>query len=394
MENAGGSQVPKCVADAVHYHMLNNYVQLGAGYEISDRATKTVEDAHAFVSQFLNATEGKVILGPSSSVLVNSLATAYGKEFKKGDEIVLAQDGHESNIGCWVREAKREEVTVKFWQIDKKTKKMKIEALEPLLNSNTRVVALTHVSNMLGEILPLKEIIQLIRKKAPRARVAADGVAYAAHRVVDVQDWGIDYYFYSCYKVYGSHMAAMYMKNDTFTEVTGPSHYFYPKDSVNKWELGGVLHEGCAGLLALKKYINTVLERDPNTDVDREAIVKAWTVMHELEKPLTHRLISFLRSKPDVEIIGQADPDSPSRVPTICFKHKNIKSETIAQQLFKYKMAIRWGGFHSARLADALGVGDEDGAVRVSLVHYNTLGEVEKLIKALEEVFQVRHSSL
>ena len=170
LENAGGSQVPASVADAIRDYMTSTYVQLGAGYELANRADATVDDAHAFMEMFVNAGDaGRVILGPSSTALCMILASAYRPTMKQADEIIIAECGHETNIGPWVRLAEEAGAKIVWWELNRETTSTTIDALEPLLNDNTRFVCFPHVSNLLGEIIDVEAATRL------RARGGARG---------------------------------------------------------------------------------------------------------------------------------------------------------------------------------------------------------------------------
>ena len=117
LENAGGSQVPGGVADRMHRYLTKSDVQLGAGYALSQRCTATVEAAHAFARTFVNAGDGQAILGPSTTALLNMLADSYGHVLKPGRKIVLAETGHEANLGCWKR-LEQQGVQIVWWRMD------------------------------------------------------------------------------------------------------------------------------------------------------------------------------------------------------------------------------------------------------------------------------------
>lgn len=379
LENAGGSQVPGVVAEAVRDYMLASYVQLGASYRHSQRATAVVDEAHRFIETFMNADGiGRVALGPSTSVLVNQLAQAYGETMQPGDEVIVAETNHESNAGPWVRLA-RYGVKVHIWKVDPETFECPLEALEALLNERTRIVALPHVSNLLGQIVDLKPVCEAAHRIG--ARVVADGVAYAPHQAIDVAEWGVDWYVYSTYKVYGPHMAALFGRHEAFAEVTGPNHFFIPADSIPyKMELGGVLHEGCAGLLALRPYLRFLAGRE--TD-DRTTIEAAFATMEALERAPAERLCGYLRGKEGVLIVGQS---SGRAVGTVSFLSDRATPEAVVRQTVAQNIGIRHGHMYAYRLCEALGIAPEPGVVRVSLAHYNTVEEVERLIEALEQV--------
>ncbi len=253
LENAGGSQIPSVVADHVRDYMLSNYVQLGAGYPRSQRATQLVDETHDFVRLLMNGGDGEVILGSSTSSLLRMLASCYAPVLPSGAEIIVAETGHEANLGPW-KHLQRFGCQLRWWRMDPETFCCELSELESLLSDKTALVAFPHVSNLLGDIVDVAAITALAH--AAGARVVVDGVAYAPHRVMDVSGWDVDWYVYSTYKVYGPHMAAMWGRRDALAELTGPNHFFVPRNELPyKFELGGVNHEGCAGVRGLRDYL-------------------------------------------------------------------------------------------------------------------------------------------
>jgi cysteine desulfurase family protein (TIGR01976 family) len=386
LENAGGSQVPATVADRMRDYMLSSYVQLGAGYPLSRQATRTVEEAHTFVRLLFGGDQGTAILGPSTSALMEMLARCYGEKLRPGQEIVIAESGHEANVGPWAR-LERLGLGIRWWSVDRETAaSCPLEQLDELLSDRTALVALPHVSNLLGEIVDLEEIVR--RCHAVGARVVADGVAYAPHRAMDVARWDVDYYAYSCYKVYGPHMAALWAKSDAIAELRGPNHFFIPEDDLPyKFEIGGVCHEGCAGILGLADYLRVLARVPENAPVDREALERAFDVMTACELPLQRRLIDYLGGREDVRIVGPQHAEL-SRVGTVSFVHRSLPSHRIVETLDGAGIGARNGHMYAHRLCEALGLDPEDGVVRISLVHYNTPGEIERLIEVLDDALR------
>ena len=377
LENAGGSQVPTVVADRISDYMLTSYVQLGAGYPLSQRATEIVDDAHHFVRLMMNGIDGEVILGPSTSALLRMLAGCYAQILRPGAEIIVAQTGHEANIGPW-KMLDRLGFELRWWEMDPANYRCPLSDLSELLSDRTALVAFPHVSNLLGEIVDVEGITELAH--AAGARVVVDGVAYAPHRAIDVSVWNVDWYAYSTYKVYGPHMAALWGRRDALAELPGPNHFFIADDDVPyKFEVGGVSHEGCAGILGLRDYLAFVVgETDPQS-LDRPTIEAAFDLMAACERPLQARLLEYLRSRDDVRIIGPAD-DGTSRVGTISFVHTTKSSAEITATVDRSGIGIRHGHMYAYHLCEAAGLDPEDGVVRTSLVHYNTPEEIERLI--------------
>lgn len=411
MENAGGSQMPDVVVEAIRSYSYRNFVQLGAGYPASARATDTVNSAHKYLKTFMNATSvGEVILGNSTTTLMNMLADCYAQILDSSSQIIIHNACHEANIGCWVRLAERLGCKPVFWKVEPNdAAASSLEQLESLLTLETRIVAVTHVSNILGEILPLEEVCKLVHRLAPKARVVADGVAFAPHRAIDVTAWGVDYYVYSAYKVYSSHqIAVLFGRNEALSEVEGPNHFFIDRDSIPyKFEAGGCLHEGLAGFMALPQYFARLVKaaHGDAEDVEllsRRTVELAFGVMTRMEIPLQKQLLDFLCSRDDVRVIGSHATDAETRVGTISFVHRSVTSDEIIQRLHAAGIACRNGHMYAIRLLTSIpdiqteappGSGLASGVVRISMLHYNTLSEVDKVIETLREVFDKNEPS-
>ncbi|TVQ54542.1 MAG: aminotransferase class V-fold PLP-dependent enzyme [Phycisphaerales bacterium] len=385
-ENAGGSQVPTTVADRMREYMLNSYVQLGAGYDLSTRCTEVVEEAHRFINRFMGGeSAGRVILGASCTQLCNMLADCYAPTLMAGDEIILCETGHEANLGAWERLADRVDgLRIRWWKVDPKTGECSLDDLKSLLSDRTRLLAFPHVSNLLGEIVDIDAITRLAHDAG--ARVVVDGVAYAPHRAMNVSDWNVDWYVYSTYKVYGPHMGALFGRSDAIAELKGPNHFFILDDDVPyKFEPGGVSHEGCAGLLGFGEYLRTLTGATGDGLPDRAAIESAGRIMTRAELPLQERLVGYLNQHPNVRLVGPAH-GGESRVGTISFLHTTKSSAEITRAIQHAGFAMRHGHMYAYRMCQAMGIDLQDGVVRISFVHYNTLDEIERLINALEAI--------
>lgn len=411
MENAGGSQVPVAVADAVRDHMLHSYAQLGAGYAMSTRATDMVDRAHAFMEVFMNAEGvGKVALGAATSNLLAMVGDCYGQVLGPSDEIVIHEANHEANIGPWVRAAARAGCPVKWWSANPHTlEQAPLGELRALLTPQTRIVAVTHVSNILGEITDVGAVVKLVRECAgPRCRVVVDGVAYAPHRAIDVKQWGVDWYVFSTYKVFGPHMAALYGSTQAWADVEhhGPNHFWIDgQDVPYKFELGGPSHEACAGLLAVWGYLeflaaardgaeemrSTRLSPGGGETWSREVVEAAFGLAETLEQPLQEMLVKYLQTKPQVTLVGPPTGDPKARVSTVSFVHHSKQSSEISTAIQEAGFAVRNGNMYTYRMLKALephvtGLSVDEGVVRASLLHYNTPEEVRSLCAALENI--------
>jgi cysteine desulfurase family protein (TIGR01976 family) len=382
LDNAGGTQVPAAVADRVRDYMLRSFVQVGADYAVAKAATATVARARSVLRTLMGAgAAGEVALGPSTSALCAMLADCYRRAPRSSrNEIVVSEAGHEANVGPWLRLA-REGFVPRLWRLDRAAQECPLAELERLVSERTLLVALPHVSNLLGRVERLAEATAIAHRAG--ARVVVDGVAFAPHRPMDVAAWGVDWYVFSVYKVFGPHMAALYGSRAALADVEGPNHFFVDRADVPyKLELGGVLHEGCAGALGLGDYLPAVAGVGPEEPLRRETVAAAFARIEDLEAPLGERLLGWLGARGDVRLIGPAAAGA-ARVPTVCFVHARRSSKEIALAANAAGLGVRYGHFYAHRLAAALGLDPEDGVVRASLVHYNSPEEVERLIAFL-----------
>jgi len=265
-----------------------------------------------------------------------------------------------------------------------------------LVTKNTKLVCFSHCSNVVGGISPVKKITQYVHDKAPGSWVVVDGVAYAPHRCIDVQDFDVDIYFFSFYKVYGPHVSMLYLKEQRMLQLSTINHHFIPNDSTYKLEPGYIQFELVFSVCGIVDYLKTVaqefaakepIEKRPNLTDTRAAIVFAYQKIAEHEEKLNYALLSYLKTKPKVKIIGQQGHDYNLRVPTIIFVCEGINSHQVSLLLAKHKIAVRDGDFYARCFLEEGGILEKySGVVRVSMVHYNTVQQVEKLITYLDQI--------
>lgn len=393
LDNAGGSQLPADVIDAVREYMLTSFVQTGAEYAVSARATANVASARGVVRAFLNAdSRGEVIFGPSSTALLYTLADAYADGRATGsvpssrNEIVVCTAGHEANIGPWLRLARRG-FTIREWQVERDGSGLfrpNLRTLESLLSDRTLLVAFPQVSNILGEIWDAAAVCSLARSVGARSMI--DGVAYAPHHAPDVAALGCDWYVYSTYKVFGPHMGALFGSAAAFAELTGPNHVFIDRTNTpGKWEVGGANHEGCAAINALPAYAR-FLAGTPNAPATHGLFKAAFEAVGPAEAELEKMVLAYLASKEPrgVRVIGPSIGEGP-RVSTISFVKDGASSAAIARHANAKGFGIKAGHFYSKRLCDAMGLTSE-GVVRISPVHYNNAEELNELFRVLDAV--------
>lgn len=387
LDNAGGSQILGRVVDLMRDYLLTTNVQHGASYAVSQQATARVAEAQVRTAELLNASRpDEIVMGPTTTVLLQWLARAMASQFAPGDEVVVSRADHESNIGPWVGLEARG-VVVKTWELRAGAHLLDLDDLAALMTPRTRLVAVTHASNIFGAVQPVADIARLAH--ARRAKVCVDGVAFAPHRAVDVRAWDVDYYALSFYKVYGPHHAVLYGKHEHLLELDTLYHYFVPRDKVPyKLQPGNPNYELSYACIGIADYLDDLGRRSgaPPEASRREAMETAWSAIAVHEAALAGRLLDYLRAQPRVRVVGPTAADAAVRVPTISFAVNGVDAREIVRHTDALGLGIRHGDFHSRRLVEWLGYGGPAGVVRASLVHYNSPEEVDRLIAALDTV--------
>jgi cysteine desulfurase family protein (TIGR01976 family) len=383
-DNAGGSVPLGSVIDGVADHMRHRAVQLGATYRHSAEAAERVAEGRRAMATLINARPEEVVLGPSSTVNVRLLARALRPGFAPGDEIVVTDLDHETNIGAW-RTLEAEGLKVREWRFDPDSLELTLDGLDPLLTDRTRLVCFTHCSNLVGTIHDAALLVRRIHEAGALACV--DGVAFAPHRRVDVRALGADFYFLSLYKVFGPHLGLLYGRHELLREARGQNHFFVGEHEVPyKFEPGGVTHELVASLPAIVEYLQAL---DTRHHGDGPAPVaarldRAFAAIADHEAALVAPLLDFLAGRRGVRLLGRSDPAPGRRAPTVSFTVEGRDAAAIPAALDRERVAIRFGHFYAHRAVERLGLHARNGVVRASLAHYNTPAEVARLVAALE----------
>ena len=385
-ENAGGSMVPRTVLDRVHDHMTSSRVQPGTGadYPASGRAEASHALARTSMAAMINATPDEIIIGGSTTINFYVLASALKSWFAPGDEIIVTNLDHEANSGAWRRLAEGG-VVIREWTVNTDTCELEVEALERLLNARTRLVCFTHCSNITGSVHDVAALVARIHQAGALACV--DGVAHAPHGRLDVQALDVDFYACSLYKLYGPHLALLYGKREHLLRAKGQNHYFKAEDDIpDKLTVGGPNHDLLAGLPGIVDYFDAVhAHHFPGSNAQLHArLGDVFALFAAHEQSLAAPFADFLLSKPKLRIIGRATGDRSRRAPTFSFVVEGRDSRDIQARMLEYKVAIGAGDFYAARLIDALGLRGHNGVVRCSMVHYNTMDEVDRLIAGLD----------
>ena len=385
LDNAGGSQVLRRVADRIHDYLLTTSVQLGASYAQSQLASEKVSSARRSITELIHAAhEDEVVMGPATTALMFMLTQALLPGIRSGDEIIVTNSDHEANIGGWMR-LQQAGAVVKIWEVNRDSLTLELDDLERLLSTRTKWVAMTHASNVLGSVNPVAEVAR--RVHAVGGRLCVDGVAYAPHRLIDVRSSGADIYVFSFYKVFGPHYAVLWGHRELLLSLPSLNHHFIgPEVLPYKLQPGNVNFElswGCAGIA---DYLHDMGTRLGAVGSRRQRMQTAFDAFQQHEDALAARLLSYLCSKNKVRIIGHRTVTNGNRMPTISFVVAGQHAEAIVRHTDKFNIGIRFGDFYALRLIEALNLQAQGGVVRVSIAHYNTAAEIDRLIGCLDEI--------
>jgi cysteine desulfurase family protein (TIGR01976 family) len=385
-DNGGGSQIAQPVLDRINDFLVESNVQLGASYDLSRLASRRLAEAHRGVATLVNAADpDEIVMGPSTTALLRTLAGSVAGTLEAGDEIVVSEGDHEANIGPWL-ELERMGARIRVWRVDAETGELDIETLTPLLGPRTRLVAVTHASNILGSINPIRAIADSVHEYG--AWLCVDGVGFAPHRAVDVQALGADFYAFSFYKTFGPHHAVLWGRKPLLRALPGHGFVFVDEDDVPyKFQPGNVNYELSYGTLGILDYLGEVAGGGRGAgQAGRGRVEQAFRLIAEHEAALTERLLGALRNRPGVRVIGHPTGDAERRVSIVSFVVDGVSSREIVEAVDPHGIGIRFGHFYSRRLVQAMGLDPDDGVVRVSMVHYNTAGEVDRLVDVLDPI--------
>ena len=388
MDNAGGSQVLGTVIARTVDYFKKYYVQLGATYEVSAQASAKLQGSVKELAAFINAKDPReLIVGPASSMLLRILSICISRQWKLGDEVIVTNSDHEANVSCWT-DLQEKGIVIKIWKLDPDTLEFNPDDLRNLLSSRTRLVAMCHVSNILGTINPVKEVAKIVHDAG--ALICVDGVAYAPHRMIDVQETDVDFYVFSTYKVFGPHLAVMFGKYHLLREMDGINHYFFTKDDVPyKFQPGNVNFELTYSLGAIPEYFANLHDHHFPLETgisSPEKYKKSFDLISRHEEQLSILILGYLKTKKKIRIIGDTTGDKQKRVPTISFVHQSYRSSEVVSGMDKFHIGIRYGDFYAKKIIHDLGLVENDGVIRISLVHYNTKEEVGKLVENLKQI--------
>jgi len=380
-DNAAGAQAPKVVLDAVAEHLLVRNVQRGGRYRHSLEVDAVIARARQSVATFLNANgPDEVCFGMNATSFIRLVSLALGQKLGERREIIVTELDHEANIATWLAlEAQGAEV--RFWPM-RDDGRLHLEDLAKLLTARTRIVACTMASNALGTLVDIAAVARLAHDAG--AELFVDAVHYAPHGALDVQALRCDYLVCSGYKIFGPHMGFLWGRKEALDALPVFREDFLPDVAPVKFETGTYVYENVAGMDAAIGYLEKLGRKLGADGSKRWAVVRAMDAIQEYEMELSREFLSTLAATRRVTIYGVTDPKL--RTPTFCFNVGGVAPAIVAQRLAEQGIGVRDGHMYAPRVIRRIGLPVESGAVRASLVHYNTVEEIQRFVAALESI--------
>ena len=374
-DNGATTQKPRLVIDSLvdEYYSVNANVHRGVHY-LSQQATELHEASRATVREFINARSiNEIIFTRGTTEAINLLVSSFGEEFmEEGDEVILSVMEHHSNIVPWQLLAARKGIAIKVIPMNDKGELL-LDEYEKLFSDRTKIVSVTQVSNVLGTVNPVKEMIATAH--AHGVPVLIDGAQSVPHMKVDMQDMDADFFAFSAHKIYGpTGVGVLYGKEELLDRLPPYQgggemiqHVSFEKTTFNelpfKFEAGTPDYIGTTGLAKALDYV-TGLGMDNITAYEHE---------------LTTYAMQRLKEIPDIRIFGEATHKSS----VISFLVGNIHHFDMGTLLDRLGIAIRTGHHCAQPLMQRLGI---EGTVRASFAVYNTKEEIDALVAGVERV--------
>jgi cysteine desulfurase family protein (TIGR01976 family) len=385
-DNAAGAQVPQVVLEAVNRHFLNCNVQRGGRYAKSVEVDATIANGRESVAVLLNARDpSEIAFGMNATSFIRLVSLAIGQSLGQRKEIVVTDMDHEANVATWLA-LEREGAKFLWWKM-REDGNLHAEDLRPLVSGKTRLVACTVTSNALGSIVDVAAAARVAHQAG--AEIFLDCVHYGPHGAVDVQALDCDYLVCSGYKIFSPHMGFLWGRRELLKKLATFREDFIPDEPPGKIEAGTFIYENVAGMDAAIRYLEDFGSRLGKNDEEsapvlrRANLVRGMNAIRAYEESLSIELLRVLREC-EATIYGiKEEQRVRERVPTMCFNLKSIAPAVVTEAAARAGFGIRDGHMYAPRLMKRLGVPQDSGVVRASLVHYNTIEEIHRFGQVL-----------
>jgi cysteine desulfurase family protein (TIGR01976 family) len=359
-DGPGGTQVPDEVIEAIAGYLRKSNANVGGYFGTSRRTDTVLDEARAAAASFVGGDPEEIVFGANMTSLNFTLTRTLGRELAAGDEILVTRLDHDANVAPWLELARDLGLEVGFVDIDAHGR-LDLDDLERRVSERTRVVAFPWASNALGSLVDVERVSTVAHEAGALAWV--DAVHYAPHGPIDVAA-GADVLICSPYKFYGPHLGLAWARAELLERWRPYKVRPAPDEPLGqRFETGTQPHELLAGLTAAVAYVDSL----------------GWDAIVAHERALGER---FLAGLPDTYTLHGV-PTMKGRVPTFALTHPEHESSVLAERLAERGIAAWHGSYYALEVLRALDLEDRGGALRIGVMHYNTAGEIDRLLEAL-----------
>ncbi len=384
-DNAGGTFPCRSVVEKLEYFYRYNKIQPYGDSAIAIAAGNQMDKGREVIKDLLGVPLDTITIGPSTTQNLNTLSIACAGFLKKNDEIIISEQDHEANIGGWERVAKQTDAKLKLWEVNKEDGELYLNDFESLLNEKTKVVCVTHSSNIIGTINPIEKIADMGHQVG--AKVIIDGVSFAPHQWPDLSETNADAYCFSTYKTYATHQGIMYIAPEFLDVLTPQCHFFNAYRPWSKMDTAGPDHASIAALAGLEDYFELLYEH--HFGFSKESLnsksKKVSKLMNQHESVCCSILLENLSQLP-VKIFGKSTMEG--REANVSLISKNHTSAQLCKEISQKGISAKYGHFYAYRVIDKMGLTPDDGVLRLSFAHYNTMDETMRLVDGLTDILK------
>ncbi|CAB1212107.1 cysteine desulfurase-like protein [Serratia liquefaciens] len=378
-DGPGGSQVSRGVLEKMTDYLGKYNANLGGHYFSSHVSGEVMNNARESVRALLNApTPDNIIFGMNMTSLTFHLSRIISRHWQAGDEIIVTELDHYANVSSWQQAANDKQVTVHQIPLQQADCSLDVARLCEQITAKTRLVAVTYASNVTGSIVDIKTITEAAHRVG--AQVYVDAVHYAPHNLIDVQALGCDFLVCSAYKFFGPHIGMAYIAPQWLQRLQ--PYKVEPATDVGpgRFETGTQSFEGLAGVTAAVDYL--AQWGTPGASL-RQRLQESFADYHRHEENLCRYFLQRLQQIDDVQLYGSAQADCQRRTPTFALTFKRHAPEQVARRLGRHNICVGSGHFYAQGLIQRLNLQDSGGVLRIGMMHYNTLQEIDTLFELL-----------
>jgi cysteine desulfurase family protein (TIGR01976 family) len=387
LDGPGGTQVPQRVIDAIADYLSRNNANTGGAYQTSRNTDRMIAETRSAMADFLNCDADEIVFGANMTTLTFAMSRALGRELGPGDEIILTLLDHDANFSPW-KALEEKGVVIRTVKFNESDCTLDMQDLASKIGNRTRLVAVGYASNAVGTINNVAEVVRLAWQAG--ALTYIDAVHYAPHGSIDVRALDCDFLVCSTYKFFGPHMGVLYGKRQHLKKLRPYKVRPNTNDIPNCWEWGTLNHECIAGIKACVDYWEELGRRvHPEATTRRTAILAAHEAIHQHEHKMMEKMIAGLKAIPGLKLYGISDPARfENRCATFVVRVEGHTPLELATKLGERGFFTWDGNYYAMNLTEQLDVERLGGFLRIGLVHYNTMEEVEGVLTTLREIVE------